>query len=55
MSSFVEGFRNETNQTPKNKLLVSTCRADEMDFKVQGLWNTEKYCRRPWLTDKKNF
>ena len=26
-----------------------------MDFKVEGLWNTEKYCRPPWLADKKNF
>ena len=28
-----------------------------MDFKVgrRGAWNTEKYCRPPWLADKKNF
>ena len=26
-----------------------------MDFTVEGSWNTEKYCRPPWLTDKKNF
>ena len=30
-------------------------RADEMDFKVGGPWNTEKYFRSPWLADKKNF
>ena len=34
-------------------------RAGEMDFKVRegegGAWNTEKYCRPPWLVDKKNF
>ena len=30
-------------------------RAGEMDFKVGGTWNTEKYCRPPWLADKKNF
>ena len=22
-----------------------------MDFKVEGPWNTEKYCRPPWLDD----
>ena len=26
-----------------------------MDFNVEGLWNTEKYCQPPWLVDKKNF
>ena len=28
-----------------------------MDFKGGdgGAWNTEKYCRAPWLVDKKNF
>ena len=26
-----------------------------MDFKKGGPWNTEKYCRLPWLADKKNF
>ena len=26
-----------------------------MDFKVEGPWNTEKYCRPPWLSGKKNF
>ena len=25
-----------------------------MDFKVGWPWNTEKYCRPPWLADKKN-
>ena len=31
-------------------------RACEIDFKVEGgPWNTEKYCRPPWLADKKNF
>ena len=30
-------------------------RAGKMDFKVEGLWNTETYCRPPWLTDKKKF
>ena len=29
-------------------------RAGEMDFKVAGTWNTEKYCRPPWLADKEN-
>ena len=29
--------------------------AGEMDFKVEGTWNTEKYCQPPWLADKKNF
>ena len=27
----------------------------EIDFKVEEAWNTEKYCRPPWLVDKKNF
>ena len=35
--------------------LSSTDRGGEMDFNVEGPWNTEKYCRPPWLTDKKNF
>ena len=31
-----------------------------MDFKVageggSGAWNTEKYCRPPWLADNKKF
>ena len=26
-----------------------------MDFKVEGPWNTEKYCRPPCLADKKHF
>ena len=26
-----------------------------MDFKVEGPRNTGKYCRPPWLADKKNF
>ena len=30
-------------------------RADDIDFKVRGSWNTEKYCWPPWLADKKNF
>ena len=30
-------------------------RAGKMDFKVREPWNTEKYCRAPWLADKKNF
>ena len=30
-------------------------RAGEMDFKVEGSWNTGKYCRPPWLTDQNNF
>ena len=30
-------------------------RAGEMDFKVAGTWNTEKYCRPPWLADKEMF
>ena len=34
---------------------ASEIRAGEMDFKVQGPWNTEKYCQPPWLADKKNF
>ena len=29
--------------------------AGEMDFKVEGLWNTEKYRRPPCSTDNKNF
>ena len=29
--------------------------AGEMDFKVEGTWNTEKYCQPPWLADKKKF
>ena len=24
----------------------------EMDFKVEGPWNTENYCLVPWLTRK---
>ena len=34
-----------------------TCnhRAGEMDFKVEGPWNTENYFRSPWLFDKKNL
>ena len=30
-------------------------RAGEMDFKVEGPRNTGKYCRTPWLADKKKF
>ena len=30
-------------------------RANEMYFKVERPWNTEKYCRPPWLDGKKNF
>ena len=30
-------------------------RAGEMNFKVEGPWNTEKYCRSPWLAGKKSF
>ena len=26
-----------------------------MDFKVEGPWDTDKYCRPPWLADQKNF
>ena len=26
-----------------------------MDFKVEGPWNTDKYCRSPWFADQKNF
>ena len=28
-------------------------RAGEMNFKVEGPGNTGKYCRPPWLVDKK--
>ena len=28
-------------------------RASEVDFKVEGPWDTEKYCRPPWLSYKK--
>ena len=28
--------------------------AGEIGFKVEGSWNTEKYCRPPWVADKKN-
>ena len=27
-------------------------RGAKMDSKVEGPWNTEKYCRPPWLVDK---
>ena len=30
-------------------------RAADMDFKVGGPWSTGKYCRLPWLADKKHF
>ena len=30
-------------------------RAGKMDFKVEGPWNTGKYCRPPRLADNKNF
>ena len=30
-------------------------RAGEMNFKVGCSSNTLKYCRPPWLADKKNF
>ena len=36
-------------------LFWTVYRAGEMDFKVEGLWNTEKECRPPWFFDKKNF
>ena len=26
-----------------------------MDFKVEEPWNNEKYCRPPWLAERKNF
>ena len=31
----------------------SNIKTGEMDLKVEGPWNTEKYCRPPWLADKK--
>ena len=34
---------------------ISITRAGEVDLKVKGLWNTEKYYRPPWLADKKNY
>ena len=27
----------------------------KIDFKVEAPCNTEKYCRLPWLPDKKDF
>ena len=29
--------------------------ASEIDFKMEGPWDTEKYCQPPWLADKKNI
>ena len=26
-----------------------------MEFKAEGPWNTDKYCRPPWLADQKDF
>ena len=34
---------------------MSDVRASKMDFKLEGTWNVENYCRPPWLADKKNF
>ena len=30
-------------------------RTDELDFKVEEPWNTEKCCQPPWLADKENI
>ena len=38
-------------ETQLNKCI----RGGEMDFKVEGPWNTEKYCRPLWQADKENF
>ena len=41
-----------------NVILVMGCRAGEMDCKLGGgggALNTERYCRRLWLADRKNF
>ena len=42
---------------PIKKFLTSNFKysAGKMVVKVEGPWNTEKYCRSPWLADKKNF
>ena len=37
------------------ELVEYVFRAGEMDFKVEGPWNTDKYNRPPWLDDKKKF
>ena len=37
------------------QLSSASNKASEMDFKVGVPWNTEKYCRPPWLAGKKNF
>ena len=59
MSKHFEHFQT---QTSSGLQLLCMCeqtirmfRAGKMDFKVEGSWNTEKYCRPPWLTDNKNF
>ena len=50
------GGTKETILLPSEILNSSpNFRSGEMDFKVEGPWNTEKYCRAPWLADKKNF
>ena len=48
----VSFFRGSCSFYIKNKL---KSRTGKTDFKVGRPWNTEKYCRLPWLADKKNF
>ena len=35
--------------------MAHNTRVGKMDFKVGGSWNTEKYCRPPWLVNRKIF
>ena len=36
-------------------MILNKMQVGEIDFKVEGPWNTEKYCRLPWLANKKKF
>ena len=46
--SYIEVWFTDQNSKPLD-------RVGEMDLKVEGPRNTEKYCRPPWLAEKKIF
>ena len=47
-NSAINDFANKEHDP-----MIPTYRVGKMDFKVEGPWNTEKYFRPQWLTDKK--
>ena len=57
--SYVQRRLNKISEKIKKfsclKFIPSKIRTEEIDLNVEGPWNTEKYCRSPWLADKKFF